>query len=546
MQFSNKIFLFAAFWLVFASSVQAQTTAATRVYNIVQQKCVSCHNATSAQGNLNLSGTQAQMYAAIFNKVPTNAVAAARGDKLIYPGRPDRSFFFRKLNAGFEPYAKELAANEGTNMPAYGAPTGSGFTVKEKELLRQWINFGAPTAGTIVSDQLITDYYDVNGRPSFPVPPAAPAANEGFQMKIGPFLMAPGAETEFYQKLELNLPANVEVTRIESIMSNYSHHLITYKYNTAAAAGSAPHGLRTQANYTNTTLQTAVQEATDLRLPQGSAFFWNATTVIDMDSHYINYSQTQPYLAEAYINVYTQPSGTAQQEMKTLLVPNTNISVPADQNPHTFSQNVTYPLGNVFMWGLMGHTHKYGTDYKVYKRLANGTRGAMLYDGQCSEGVPNCFNPYFDYQHIPLRYFMPFETINMNTGFIHDATYLNTGTSAVGWGETSNDEMMVVIAMYLTSTTGVIQGTGSITPIHLGDIKIAPNPASDRFVMEFQPDAGELTVTLHDMLGRELFRTKTTEQKISIPTTEWASGAYLYRVTDKDGRMSSGKVAVVK
>ena len=109
MQFSNKIFLFAAFWLGFAAFAHAQATGATRVYNIVQQKCVSCHNATSAQGNLNLSGTQAQMYAAIFNKVPTNAVAAARGDKLIYPGRPDRSFFFRKINSGFEPYAKELA-----------------------------------------------------------------------------------------------------------------------------------------------------------------------------------------------------------------------------------------------------------------------------------------------------------------------------------------------------------------------------------------------------------------------------------------------------
>jgi Secretion system C-terminal sorting domain len=521
---------------------QAQVATATKFYTIVQQKCVSCHNATSAQGGLNLAGTQAVMYAALYNKTPNNAAAAARGDKLIYPGRPDRSFLYRKLNGVFDSYAKPLAANEGALMPSYGAPTGSQFTVEEKELLRQWVNYAAPNAGAVVSEQMIYDYYNVNGKASFPVPPAPPLASEGFQMRIGPFLMAPGTEAEFYQKLELNLPANVEVTRIESIMSNYSHHLITYKYNTAAAANATQHGLRMQANYTNTTLQTAVQEATDLRLPQGSAFFWNATTAIDMDSHYINYSNTQTYLAEAYINVYTQAAGTAQQEMKTLLVPNTSISIPADQNPHTFSQNVNYNIGNVYMWGLMGHTHKYGTDYKIYKRNVNGTRGTMLYDGQCSDGVPNCFNPYFDYKHIPLRYFMPFETINMTNGFIHDATYLNTGTTAVGWGETSNDEMMVVIAMYLSNTTGVIQGTGSIEPIDLGEIRTAPNPAHDRVLLTFPPDLGEIQVNLYDVYGREVFQTKTTNPQLLLETADFARGIYMYRATDKTGRTRSGKL----
>ena len=236
--------------------------------------------------------------------------------------------------------------------------------------------------------------------------------------------------------------------------------------------------------------------------------------------------------------------------MRTLLVPNTSINIAADQNPHVFSQNVNYNVGNIYLWGLMGHTHKYGTDYKMYKRNSNGTRGTMLYDAQCSEGVPGCFNPYYDYRHIPLRYFMPFEQLSMttSTGFIHDATYLNTGTAAVGWGETSNDEMMVAIAMYLTNTTGVIQGTGSITPISLGEIKAYPNPAHDRLWIELPPDMtnslGEITFSLYDVYGREVWQRTTTDAKFSIETADFARGIYMYKATDKNGRTQSGKVAV--
>jgi Secretion system C-terminal sorting domain len=521
----------------------AQTTAAA-FYNVVQQKCVSCHAAGNAQGGLDLSGTQAQVYAALVNKTPNNAAAAARGDKLIYPGRPDRSYLFRKINNGFEPNAPTLDANEGQSMPTYGG--GVGFSVEEKELLRQWVNFGAPNTGTVVSQQMISDYYNVNGKPSFPQgPPPAPPVGQGFQVKIGPFLIAPGGEVEYFQKFELNLPANLEVTRVENIMSNYSHHLITYKYNTTAAANTIAPGLRTQANYTSTTLQTAVQEATDIRLPQGSAFFWNTGTVIDLNTHYINYSTTQIYLAEAYINVYTSPSGTANQQMNTLLVPNTNISIPANQNPYTFSQNVTYPVGQVYVWGLMGHTHKYGTDYKVYKRNSNGTRGAMIYDAQCQGGVPGCPQPYFDYQHIPLRYFEPFLPLTMasNAGFIHTASYLNTGTTTANWGETSNDEMMVIIAMYLTDTTGVMVGTGSVEPI-IQDVNAYPNPAHDWLRIDLPDNLGNVHFALYDINGRRIMDTQTTSSQILLETADLPRGLYVYQLTDEKGRTRAGKVAL--
>ncbi|MCB0683650.1 MAG: hypothetical protein KDC32_22530, partial [Saprospiraceae bacterium] len=58
--------------------------------------------------------------------------------------------------------------------------------------------------------------------------------------------------------------------------------------------------------------------------------------------------------------------------------------------------------GEVFLWGLMGHTHKYGKGYKVYRRTG-GQQGELLYDASCPQGIPGCVSPYFDYQHIPMR-----------------------------------------------------------------------------------------------------------------------------------------------
>ncbi len=541
----KKISTLFALIVAFIASINAQTGNWASVYTLLNAKCTgSCHTSTNPSGGLAFNAAAATVYSAIFNQNPQNTAAIAAGNKLIYPGRPDRSFLFRKCNGIFEPNAKVLDASEGQSMPAYGSTQGQ-LNDKQKELIRQWINYGAKSSGTQFDEQLITNYYDVNGKASFPNgPPPAPPAGQGFQLKMGPFLMSPGSERELYEKMDLQLSANVEVDRIENIMSPYSHHLITYRYNTVSAANAAVAGLRTSANYTNTTLVAAVQEATDLRLPQGAAFFWSAGTSLDMDSHYINYSQTQTYMAEAYLNVWTKPSGTARQEMKTLLLPNVNLTIPADQNPHTFTQSYTANTGQVYLWGLMGHTHKYGTDYKVYQRTSTGGKGVVIYDAQCPEGVPGCASPFFDYRHIPLRYFLPQRPtlINSTAGFIHEATFINTGANTVYFGETSNDEMMVLVAMYTRDTVGVVQGTGSSSPI-LQNVKVYPNPASNHLQVTLPADAPRATFILYDILGNKLYESQLQQDNmLELPRKTWANGVYIYHINTDDGRQVSGKI----
>ncbi len=522
------------------------------VYQIFNQKCISCHSHDAPEAGLDLEGsgaTDLQKAQAVFNSIvevtPANTTAATKEDQYIYPGRPDRSFLFRKINHSFEPTVA-LEAGEGDPMPKDQAE----LTNEEKELIRQWILFGAPANGNVVDQDLISDYYNLNGLASFPDgPPPAPAPSEGFQLKMGPFYLPPGgqpgAEIEYFLKYELNLPEDVEVDHIEFEISNFSHHFILYNFPSQAGAALVEPGYRTDPNHFDISIVAAVQEATSLELPTGTAFFWDNNITLDLNAHYINYSPTHTYQAEAYVNVYTKPSGTALHEMKTELLIKDNIYINNNGNEDIETQVVNYNAGEVFVWGIMGHTHQWGTGYKVYER-ENGQTGDLIYDAACPGGIPGCMNPYFDYQHIPLRYMDPLYplTFSSSRGIMHEATYVNNGPNPVWFGPTSDDEMMVLVLMYTDDTTGLV--TSLPTPSNpLSEIIVGPNPMSERTSFWLPAELGELDFTLYDLLGRAIRRKKGINASVfDLERDGLLSGTYIYQFRDQTGRQISGKLFV--
>ncbi len=543
----KKALLLASLICLFAFLLNGQTPTHLRVYQLFQQKCVSCHDHASPEAGLDLQGTGASenaralnVYSKIFQKTPANTYAAGKGYKYIYPGRPDLSFLFRKVNNGLEP-AIQLHADEKDAMPANNEPP---LTNVEKELIRQWILYGAPTGTEVVTESLLSSFYSGGGMAAFPSgAPQAPSPGEGFQLKMGPFYLEPGGEIEFFQKYELNLPANLEVNRLDVKMGSFSHHFIIYDFNPGGSAG-IPHGLRLDADHSNIGLVTAVQESIDLRLPGGTAFPWDKNLVLDLNSHYINYSSNLPYQAEVYVNVYTQPQGTAAQEMHSELIPNFDIPIPNSGDLIKHSQAINPPFGEIFVWGMMGHTHKYGTDYKVYKRLSNGQKGELIYDASCPQGIPGCISPFFDYRHIPMRYFEPLKpiTINFLNGLIHEASWVNDGPASVNFGPTSNDEMMVLIVMFTTDTTGLVSGAPD-RGLSLGNVRVSPNPARNGALFQLPEGVNDASITLFDLEGRIVRPAEPVlgalyhfERK-SLP-----AGAYIYQITDRNGRRATGKL----
>ena len=123
------------FIAVFASfTLQAQSGTYEAVYTIFQETgCANsgCHNSTTAAANLDLSGTISEVYNNIIDVAPDNAYAAAKGEKLVAPGYPYRSFLFRKLgHLVCDDIDCGLADEEGAAMPAYGGTPSPKFKPK--------------------------------------------------------------------------------------------------------------------------------------------------------------------------------------------------------------------------------------------------------------------------------------------------------------------------------------------------------------------------------------------------------------------------------
>lgn len=549
----KKVHLFSLLVLITTIQLQAQSTA-LRVYDILQEKCVSCHSNGSPAAALDLEGSGetteaklADVYQRMLNATPDNDYAANKGYKYIYPGRADKSFLFRKINDGLEPLI-QLNEAEATSNDVHGS-ADLNISDVEKEMIRQWISYAAPATGTVVSESLIENYYNNNGVASFPDgPPAAPDASEGFQIKMGPFYLEPGgqagSELEYFQKYELELPENVEVTRIEMAISDYSHHLIIYNFG-PGGDNNIPAGFRLEPDHSDISLVAAVQEATDLKLPEGTAFKWDNDIVLDLNSHYINYSATSTYQAEAYINIYTQPIGTAVQEMQTELIVKGWIPIPNNGDMITHTQHVNPNWGELFIWGLMGHTHKYGQGYQVYKRGFGGSEEELVYDASCPQGLPDCASPFYDYRHIPFTLYEPLMPITFSSskGIIHKANYINDGPTAVNFGPTSDDEMMVLVMMFTTDTTGLTTtGTHQIDQ-PFGTIEVFPNPMQDKTTIQLPTDLGTINFQLYDAMGRVV---KTIsgirETQIELFRADLAKGMYMFRIEDEKGRFQSGKI----
>lgn len=551
----SKRLLFVLGAFLSFSQVFGQTTA-TKVYNILQAKCVSCHAGGQPAGGLDLSGTQSAVLARLIDVNPTNAFAASKNYKRVFPGRWDMSFLFRKISGNLE-HMVTLDANEGDLMPA---PTsGITMTNNEKELIRQWIQHGAVTTGNIPYESSIDDYYNNGGIQSFPNgPPAAPDPSEGFQIKMGPFFIPPGGEVEWFQKYEMFMAASQEITRLNTFFSNYSHHFIMYNFTNNSTANGFPDGLRPSANHTDVRLVYAIQQPEDLRLPDKTAFNWANNIILDLNSHYINYDATQTLAAEVYINVYTQNVGIARQTMQTILIPNLAINIPNNGQTTTYSQPISMSgAGNFYVWGLMGHTHKYGTGYKVYKRNPNGSRGALLYDAACGGGIPNCPSPFFDYQHIPQRLFDPrydpsstsyFYPINMSSGFIHEASWVNNGPSSVGFGPTSDDEMMVVVAMYLTDTTGLnLPAVGTSTEEieeSTSEVRVMPNPFSQTALFEFPFDVYDAELEIFNSIGQRISKESNINGNTHVFNRKGIAAGLYYFTVSEQGRHMTGKFVI--
>ena len=523
------------------SYLYAQNTY-DQVYNIFQNSCAGyCHNGTSGAGGLDLTGSgsdpKGMVWSNLYNVVPTNSYADSEGYRRIYPGDPYRSSLFRKINHGLDDFV-DLHPNEGDPMPPLALDD------KDKELIRQWILFNSPKTGNVVDTALINEYYNGNGVDGITSRPTPPAASEGFQIKVGPFFLHANAEKEFFYKYNVANDQTIEVKEVFSDLGQtYSHHFIIFKFR--MMSGAVDYGLRTNNAHNYITLITAHQQTENIPLPNGTCFEWEPNTILDLNSHYINYSN-QVLKCENYANIYTQPNGTAIYKMHTGLYPYYGIYIPNDGQDYTFQDSVfdASLTNDLHVWSATSHTHQWGKDYDAWLRNPDGSKGEKFYDASNMGGEPNGVQIGYDYQHPPTRTWdYPFFTIPISEGFIHEGKYNNTGSAASQWGSTSGDEMMIMGLMYVLDTAGLgalsIQDKEPLSPVDA--ITIFPNPSNGAFNIRVNKMLENARIKLFDISGKLIAQQKLINGN-PLQLRTGAKGIYFYTIEEDRVNIQNGKI----
>jgi len=544
----KKLFPFIGLCLLSYSLFSQDQSTALRVYEIFQNKCVNCHSNANPRAGLDLEGSgnslnakALKVYDNLVGISSKNETAAAKGYQLVHPGRVDKSFLFKKINQGLDK-DMELESGENADMPMTGS-----LTNVEKELVRQWILFGAPREDVVVKEELLVAYYEQGeGRSAFPEgAPTAPDPSEGFQIKMGPFFIDPAGEDEYYSKYQLGNTEEIEVNRLDIRMSNFSHHFIIYDYDSEAE--EVPDGFRRAQDHTqDVSFVATVQETNDIILPKKTAFKWGKNHVLDLNSHTVNYTNDNVYQNEVYINVYTQPAGTAVQEMESTLIPYPWINIPNNGNIITHTAEVKFPR-ELFVWTIAGHTHRYGKSYKIWMNDELGNKDEMIYDAACPRGIPGCVAPNFDYQHIPNRAFDEFKPVDFGKGVTHEAKWINDGPQTVRWGPTSQDEMMLFAMLFVRDTSGLGGGNLSTSTFDLDNplstIKVMPNPMHNTANIVLPEDVGPIDFRLMDMMGKEVRQLSNFRNSfIQINRADLPNGMYLFTVQNEKGHSFTGKI----
>lgn len=496
----------------------AQSTTLQQVGAIFQANCTTgCHSGSNPSANLDLSGNSSDLMNALVGVTPVNPAAAAKGRKLVDPGYPHNSFILYKCGytAWDDQFEREVA--EGTAMPQNQSP----LEKEEVELIRQWILYGAPETGLVVSQATLYNYYHNNGMARIEKP-AAPAPEDGFQMHMGPFFLEPGEEVEFYKKEKALNTEEQNIVRFEAHFNDESHHFLLFEFDPGTDA-QIEEGLRP------VTVQNAFQDAKYMvgwvdpdvtNLPYGTAYKMNQEGVLDLNYHLINYASNGDSIlaAEAYVNYYVDNETPDLIQMFSQLLINLNIFIPNSGNEVTFTDQATFgnsATDSVYIWFLSSHTHKYGTDYDIYKRNPDGSQGEQLYEGYYNTTYD--FNQgYYDWEHPGNLYldevYGDLIPIAEKDGLIQVAKYRIPGSANepspfITFGLTTDDEMMLAFIQYTRERVTAVDpnGIGDVAKNEPSFISVYPNPTNGTSNIRFSLDeSADVQLSVFNSLGQEV------------------------------------------
>jgi len=443
-------------------------------YHIIQVEifdkyCTSCHvagNTYAEESRLIL--TSDTSYASLINVIPNNE--AAQSDGLLLVGTDGlqslyASFLWEKINAPNQ-------ENFYSDHPYYGAlmPLGSpALTNGQIDFIGDWISEGAPGTGHVADISFLDNIerYD----PEF-TPLEVP--ENGIQIHLGPFEVAPQQETEFFYYFELNNDSELFIKRVEIEMRSGSHHFILYTYPEnfwIAVEDSVERHLRNpDESYNESVLSIMAYQIfftgtqwrqLDVTFPENVALRLPVNTTFDQNPHYLNYSD-DTYLGEVYTNLHFAES--EPEHIAEILQLNVIEEIYLPPNDTTtiekifmfediLIENGLDPLSittidKINILQLFSHAHEKMLEFEVFI-IDNdpSTEDEQIYYNNDWEHPPiNYYGEGWDYEHpvYPAIEIFPEEGLRLK------ASYYNWTDETLDFGFLSTDEMMILFGYFYT------------------------------------------------------------------------------------------------
>lgn len=539
-----KNLLLTISWVVSFSTAFAQTPTWHQVHTILVDNCMGagCHSGSNP--GFDLTETRSEVWQDLINTTVANPASNARGEKMVFPGQPYQSFLLKKIAHGLGSYASpdlDLKLADGADMP----DNGPALSAEEVELIRQWIIAGAdsttdyPTA----DPSLIARYYSGAGLP-FMSPPPLPDPDSGYQIHIGPIFYNNYQSEHYFAKFNPQFNSDLAVVEMNMYTNEEVFDVGIHYFQNAVSADSFPTGA--SAIVPSVAHQIGFQpfwffrDELELKMPIGMAMYFDQDWQYNVEVNTLNTSDTI-LPVEVYMNVYTSSVGQGSfVEMKREVFNNTGLNLVPNANTLALDYRV---LPGKYLWGLLPYTRSRALSFEVFQML-NSVADTGIYDGayDYSTGTPSWYN----WRDPSLMFDNNSSGIFLREGIVSKVDYVNAGTTAVMYGYTQDDELMLTQVLYsdqlVNARVEILDNTNGTFPVCEDSVTLNLSvpflsyiwSTGDTTPSTTVYESGVYTVTTTDGLGV----THTPDPKnvqfdsLTVGFDVWYNGAWVHANAD--------------
>ena len=425
--------------------------------DIIVPRCAGCHTAGSfyaEQSGLIL--TEDVAYEEIINTPPTNS--SALEDGLVQISNEggmlgvQLSYLWEKINIrdeqhylGDHPYYGEL-------MPLGGPFLNNG----QLSFIEAWIVAGSPESGQVVNPVLLADttvytapVFEILEQPEF-----------GLQLHMGPFEVPPSGDMELLSYTDPQFTEDVFINRVKISMRPGSHHFILYTFTDDIPSYFIPEEDEIRPYYDEdgeviyqNILATQYHKfvtgtqwpSMDYHFPEGVALRFPHEYGFDMNTHYLNYTNTT-LTGEIYTNLYFSEPEEIEHVAEILMLSNQNFSLPPNElttveRTYSFNQiqnahNVPNNIEEIKIFQLFTHAHEHMTRFDIHV-VESGESDNLVYTA-------------LDWEHPPILQLNEPIILTSGMGLKLTCTFDNWTDDYLEFGLLSTDEMMILFGYFYT------------------------------------------------------------------------------------------------